>query len=69
MYASLSCGCRLGGEAGHRGRADVLQAHGHRTERAREATQLILRVDGPREVVLDDADGRVESVIERWVPL
>jgi hypothetical protein len=60
---------RLGGKARNRSGPDVLQAHRNSTESLRQAGQLFLSLNRPLGVVLDDADGRVEAVVERWVAL
>jgi hypothetical protein len=43
----------------------VLQSHGDRTERLRDATQLLARLVGPAGVVVDDANRRIEALIQR----
>jgi hypothetical protein len=47
----------------------VLEARRGLAERLLEAAQLSLRPSGPRRVVLDDADGRVEAVVQRRMAL
>jgi hypothetical protein len=47
----------------------VLEARRDLTECLLEAAQLSLRPSGPRRVVVDDADGRVEAVVQRRMAL
>ena len=40
-----------------------------RTESLGETMQLSLRLSGPTGIVLHDADGGVEALVQRWVAL
>ena len=47
----------------------MFEADSSRTGSLGEPTQLRLRLSGPIGVVLDDADGWVEALVERWMAL
>lgn len=42
----------------------MFEPNRQRTESFGDATELDIRLPGPAGVVLDDADGRVEAVVE-----
>ncbi len=58
---------RLGGKPRDGRGADVLEADRDRPERLADATELLPCLGGPAGVVLDDADGGVEALVERRV--
>jgi hypothetical protein len=47
----------------------VLEAYSNSAQRLLEAAQLLARQDGPFGVVRDDANSRVEAVIQRGMSL
>jgi hypothetical protein len=59
----------LRGHAGDSGGADVLQPNRQRTESFLDATELGFCLGGPSGVVVDDANRRIEVVVQRWVSL
>ena len=58
---------RLGGKPRDGRGADVLEADRDRPERLADATELLPCLGGPAGVVLDDADGGIEALVERRV--
>jgi prepilin-type processing-associated H-X9-DG protein len=52
----------------HRGRADVLHADGRVDEHLPDAAELRVGQPRPPRVVRDDADGRVEAVVQGRMP-
>jgi hypothetical protein len=60
---------RLGRKTRHGGRPHVLQAHRDVAERLLDAMKLRLGESRPAGLVIDDANGRVEAVIQRRMAL
>ncbi len=60
---------RLGRKPRHRRRAHVLQADGLLAQRLRDAKQLRRGQSRPGRIVVHDAHGRVEAVVQRRMPL
>lgn len=69
VYGELEVEHGLGGKTRNRSRADVLRVHGHLAQRCADALQFGLGLSRPSEVVLDDADRRVETVVQRRMSL
>jgi hypothetical protein len=59
----------LRGDAGDRSGPDVFQADRNIPEGLGDETQLVVGLSGPTRVVLDDADGGIEALVQRWVAL